>query len=99
MIFHIFHPSCQHRCRYHLVALVSVRQLHIYIEVSGNEELHTLGTLDDRRNNALEVVSIVWREVAYHHVPEAPTRHQLGDGDFQFMLLVGFHHKEQIIFL
>ena len=98
VIYHILHPSRQHHCLYHLVALVSVWRLHIYIEVYGNEELHTLGALDDRRNNALRGGGIMRREVASHHVPEAPTRHHLGDGDFQFMLWMGFQQKEQGIF-
>ena len=88
MLCHIFLPFRHYKCHYCLVALVILWKLQIYIEVSGNKKLCTLGALDNCCNDALQGGGIVRHEVAYQQVPAVTDRHQMKAGDGQAVLLV-----------
>ena len=89
VLCYIFQTFLIYHCRYFLVKLVSVRRLHIYIEVSGDEELLASDLLVDLRNDALQDGGIVQHYVASHHVPAAPACHYLEAGDVRAVMSQG----------
>ena len=91
MCYYIFQSFCFRLQRYRLATLIPIQCRHISIAIPGEKDLRSSGLLSNRRDDALQGGGAVPHKVAAHHLPVAPSRHQLGSGDDWFFLLVVPH--------
>ena len=95
-IFQTLHIHCLH-CR--LVAIRPVHCRQISVELSVGDNLRSSGPITDRRDDALWDGGVVWFELEPHHVPAAPSRHQLESGKVRAMFLVVLHRELRQFFV
>ena len=73
VLWHILQPFHHHRCLYRLIATMPIWCQQISIEVSGDEELSSLGFILNHYGNALQGGGVVQLKVSAHHIPVEPS--------------------------